>query len=75
MKCEKCGFTPNPGDTVCINCGNKLNVENAVMPGIESIVKNLAPDKKGIKPVYILVIVLAVLAVALGVFLVLNRRG
>ncbi len=26
MKCANCGFTPNPGDQICMNCGAKLSL-------------------------------------------------
>ena len=43
MKCDKCGFIPNPGDQVCINCGAKLSTVNAYVPEIE---KTLEPNPK-----------------------------
>lgn len=38
MKCEKCGFECNPGDQICINCGNKLPLTNiATVAEIENM--------------------------------------
>lgn len=47
MKCEKCGFTPNPGDTICINCGAKLSDVNAIVSGLEKI--QMSDDKNSEK--------------------------
>lgn len=37
MKCDNCGNTANLGDQYCLNCGAKLNSNNAIMPGIDKI--------------------------------------
>lgn len=51
MKCDKCGFTPNIGDQICMNCGAKLSIENSSMPGVDAF-KNTyqkTEKKKNIK--------------------------
>lgn len=37
MKCDKCGFNVNVGDQICINCGQKLSVKNAIIPEIDKV--------------------------------------
>ena len=65
MKCEKCGFIPNPGDQICINCGAKLSLTNADVPEIEEIKE---PVKKNNKK-YIIGIILGII-----VAIILNKK-
>lgn len=75
MKCEQCGFIPNPGDQVCINCGAKLSIKNAVMPGVETIniEKNKNNNKKIIPLLVSIIIVLSIIIFVIVKFLVLKR--
>lgn len=75
MKCEQCGFIPNPGDQVCINCGAKLSIKNAVMPGVETIniEKNMNNNKKIIPLLVSIIIVLSIIIFVIVKFLVLKR--
>ncbi len=72
MKCDKCGATPNPGDQVCINCGAKLSLDNAIVRNVESVP---AQTKKSHKSLYliggiILVIVIIVVTVVVTMFVI-----
>ncbi|MDE6285274.1 MAG: hypothetical protein K2M17_05965 [Bacilli bacterium] len=44
MKCENCGYVVNPGDQVCIHCGAKLSVANAIMPEVGETVSTNAKN-------------------------------
>ncbi len=70
MKCEKCGATPNPGDQVCINCGAKLSLDNAVVSRVESIP---VEEKKSRKPLYIIGgIILVIVIIVVTVLITMN---
>lgn len=70
MKCDNCGFIPNPGDQICINCGAKLSLANAVVPGIEKV-KNEPIEKNNITRL-IIIISLGILLLAVIVFLIIK---
>ena len=70
MKCEKCGFIPNPGDQVCINCGAKLSVKNAVMQGLETVEVE-KENKKSNKNIIFLII--GIVFILIIIFLLLWR--
>ncbi len=62
MKCEHCGFIPNPGDQICMNCGAKLPAINAVVPEVEKVISH--EEKKDNKKNIILTILSILFAVA-----------
>lgn len=70
MRCEKCGFEPNPGDQVCINCGAKLSVINAIVPEIEEIKNNEDTNKDNKK--LIIMTSLGIIALIIIVFLIIK---
>ena len=73
MKCEKCGFIPNPGDQVCMNCGAKLSLLNAVVPEVEEVrVEEKKDNKKVIIFTVIGVLVLIVIIFLIVKFLILK---
>ncbi len=52
MRCEKCGFIPNPGDQVCINCGAKLSIiASSLAPEVSKI--QVEEEKKDYKKLII----------------------
>lgn len=71
MKCEKCGFVPNPGDQVCINCGAKLSVINAVVPDVEEITAKTV-EKTGNNRKLIMVTIFGVVVLIIAVFVVIK---
>ncbi len=76
MKCERCGFIPNPGDQICMICGAKLSVKNAVMPGLEKVSIEKNSKSKNTKLIILLVggiILLAVIVFVIIKFLILKR--
>lgn len=64
MKCDNCGITANLGDQYCLNCGAKLNYNNAIMPGIDKIKEE---EKKNHNKMVFLSILLVLLFFILGV--------
>lgn len=69
MKCEKCGFIPNPGDTVCINCGAKISMMNAIVPEVETLqVEEVKKDNKK----FIIGIVVGIVLLILIIFLIIK---
>ena len=74
MKCDKCGFIPNPGDQICINCGAKLSTINAVVTEIGEEVK-LEEKKDNKKLIFIIIggiIILIIIIFLIIKFLVLK---
>ena len=71
MKCEKCGFVPNPGDQVCINCGAKLSVINAVVPDVEETLEK-KPEKTSDNKKLIIGTILGVVVFVIAVFVVVK---
>lgn len=69
MKCEKCGFIPNPGDQVCINCGTKLSVINVVVPEVEKI---KIEDNKKHNIIFIILLALGIIMVIIVLFLIIK---
>lgn len=69
MKCDKCGFIPNPGDQVCINCGAKLSLINAVVPELETV--NVPDEKKSNKKLVIGAII-GIVVLIVAVFLIIK---
>jgi uncharacterized membrane protein YvbJ len=69
MRCEKCGYVPNPGDQICINCGAKLSLDNAIVPEVEiqTQEENIKDNKK-----FIIIISLGILALIIVVFLIIK---
>lgn len=72
MKCEKCGFTPNPGDQICMKCGSKLSFKNAVMPGLEEIELGTTKNNKPKIGIYITGILFVIIIIFVIIFLVLK---
>lgn len=77
MKCENCGFTPNPGDQVCINCGAKLKV--ATIQSINDIEKlSYVPEKevKSNKKVWLIALIttLVIILIAIIIGIILIKR-
>ncbi len=69
MKCDNCGFTPNPGDQICINCGAKLSIINAVVPEVDVIEsKNDTKNNKKI----IIISIIGVLLFIIVVFIIIR---
>ena len=68
MKCEKCGFVPNPGDQICINCGAKLSLKNAVIPEVEKV--EFESEKKDYKKLILVVSGIIILAIILIVLII-----
>lgn len=69
MKCDKCGFVPNPGDQICINCGAKLSLQNVVIPEVEKV--EVPVEKKYNKKLIIIISSASVLAIIL-IFLIIK---
>lgn len=74
MKCDKCGFTTNPGDQVCINCGSKLSLSNLVSDGYKEVntIINTESEKKTINKKIIIFTSIGVLILILVVVLILK---
>lgn len=69
MKCEKCGFIPNPGDQICIKCGAKLSLVNAVMPEIEEV---SIEQEKRVNKKFIIGVIAGIVILILIVFLIIK---
>lgn len=69
MKCDNCGFIPNPGDTICMKCGARLSSKNAIVPGLEKIEETY---KKSNNTKLIVGIILGIVLLALIVFVVIK---
>ena len=68
MKCDKCGFVPNPGDQICINCGAKLSLKNVVIPEVEKV--EAEEEKKDYKKLVLIVSGIIILAIILIVLII-----
>ena len=65
MKCDKCGYTPNPGDQICLNCGAKLSLNNAILPEVEEIKTEEKKSNKKIITIAIISIIIAIILIFL----------
>ncbi len=68
MKCDKCGFVPNPGDQICMNCGAKLSLLNAVLPDVEEVKIETKKNNKKI----IIISVIGIVALIIIIFLIIK---
>lgn len=71
MKCDKCGFTPNPGDQICMNCGAKLSSDNATILGVDAFRSDKEKEKKNNMMILIFTI-LGIIILAIIIFLVIK---
>ena len=72
MKCDKCGFTPNIGDQVCMNCGAKLSSSNASMPGVEAFKIKEENINKSNKSLIVVFTVIGIIIISVIIFLVIK---
>ena len=68
MKCDKCGFKPNPGDQICMNCGAKLSLVNVVVPEVEKVEVEPVRNTKKI----VIISVVGVLLLIILVFVIVR---
>lgn len=73
MKCDKCGFSTNLGDQICINCGATLSLDHALSKVDQRMSIPEEKSSKKIRIFSILGVLLGVLIAFLIVFLVMKR--
>lgn len=71
MKCDKCGFTPNLGDQVCMNCGAKLSSDNALILGVDAFKLEEEKVKKN-NILIVIFTVLGIIIISIIIFLVIK---
>ena len=71
MKCEKCGYTPNPGDQICINCGAKLSISSTLIPEVD-IPKEEEKPKKDKKHLILIFTILGIIISIIVIFIVIK---
>lgn len=74
MKCNKCGFIPNPGDQICMNCGAKLSADNAIVPGVETIEEKENITQKNNKKIIVAILIGLIVLIFIVLFIALIGR-